>query len=191
MHLIEKRKRAVLYTDFTDEIGAGQEVEFGQFVSADAFAKFREKARHFLRQHESHVAIHKLRTNHPLTPTDLAELERMLMESGTGTREDIEKAKAESKGLGLFVRSLVGLDKAAATQALAGFMQGKALSANQIEFVQTVIENLTKAGVMDPSRLYEAPYTRMSAKGVEGVFQEAEVVQLISILEDIWLRAVA
>jgi type I restriction enzyme R subunit len=191
VHLIEKRKRSVLYTNFTDEIGAGQEVEFSQFVTADAFAKFREKARHFLRQHESHVAIHKLRTNHPLTPTDLAELERMLVESGTGTPEEIEKAKAESQGLGLFVRSLVGLDKAAATQALAGFTQGKALTANQIEFVQTVIENLTKAGVMDPSRLYEAPYTRLSARGVEGVFQEAEVVQLISILEEVWLRAVA
>ena len=86
---------------------------------------------------------------------------------------------------------LVGLDKAAATQALAGFMRGKVLTANQIEFVQTVIENLTKAGVMDPSRLYEAPYTRMSAKGVEGVFQDAEVIQLIAILDDVWLRAVA
>ena len=70
-------------------------------------------------------------------------------------------------------------------------MQGKALSANQIEFVQTVIENLTKAGVMDPSGLYEAPSTRLSARGVESVFQEAEVVQLIAILEDVWLRAVA
>lgn len=70
-------------------------------------------------------------------------------------------------------------------------MQGKALTANQIEFVKTVIENLTKAGVMDPSRVYKAPFTRLSARGVEGVFQEAEVVQLISVLEDVWLRAVA
>ncbi len=191
VHLIEKRKRVVLYTDFTDEIGAGQEVEFGQFVSADAFAKFREKARHFLRQHENHVAIHKLRTNVPLTATDLAELERMLVESGTGTPQEVEKAKEESEGLGLFVRGLVGLDKMAATQALAGFMQGKTLTANQIEFVQTIIENLTKAGVMDASRLYEAPYTRLSAKGVEGVFWEAEVVQLIEVLEQVRQRAVA
>jgi len=41
----------------------------------------------------------------------LAELERMLVESGIGRPEDVEKAKAESHGLGLFVRSLVGLDR--------------------------------------------------------------------------------
>lgn len=50
-------------------------------------------------------------------------------------------------------------------------------------------------GVLFPrritSRLYEAPYTRLSAQGVEGVFREAEVVQLIAVLEDVWLRAVA
>ena len=34
---------------------------------------------------EDHLAIHKLRTNEPLTSTDLAELQRMLMESGVGS----------------------------------------------------------------------------------------------------------
>ena len=40
--------------------------------------------------------------------------ERMLAESGIGAAEDIERAAAESHGLGLFVRSLVGLDREAA-----------------------------------------------------------------------------
>ena len=74
---------------------------------------------------------------------------------------------------------------------LAGFMDGKTFSANQIEFIQTIVENLTKTGVVDPARLYEAPYTRLSAKGVEGVFRDAEVEQLIAVLEEVRLRAVA
>ncbi|MCQ4162648.1 DEAD/DEAH box helicase family protein [Roseomonas sp. GC11] len=191
VHLIERAKRPILYTNFTDEIGPAQEVVFETFVSADAFARFREKARSFLQAHEDHVAVHRLRGNLPLTPTDLAELERMLVESGTGTPEEIEKAKAESEGLGLFVRSLVGLDRAAAQQAVATFIQGRTLSANQLEFIQIIIENLTRSGVVDPGRLYEAPYTRLSAKGVEGVFREAEVVALIDILDEVRRRAVA
>lgn len=191
VHLIERAKRNILYTDFEDEIGTGEEIVFDKFVSANAFARFREKVRQFLLSQENHLVIHKLRSNLALTPTDLAELERLLVETGTGTAEEVEKAKEESAGLGLFVRGLVGLDRAAAHQALAGFLDGKALSANQIEFIQTIIENLTKTGVVDPGRLYEPPYTRRSPKGVEGLFQEAEIDLLIAVLDDVRQRAVA
>jgi len=51
------------------------------------FEKFKAKARHFLKAHEGHVAIHKLRTNEPLTPTDLDELERMLVQAA-GTNSE-------------------------------------------------------------------------------------------------------
>ena len=47
--------------------------------------KFREKARQFLKAHESHVSLQRLRRNQPLTPTDLLELQRMLVEAG-GTK---------------------------------------------------------------------------------------------------------
>ena len=66
--------------------------------------------------------ISKLRMNRPLTVSDLEELERMLAESGIAKSEDISRAKAESQGLGLFVRTLVGMDRGAAKQALSGFL---------------------------------------------------------------------
>ena len=46
-------------------------------------------------------------------------------------------SEGNSEGLGLFVRSLVGLDREAAKGALGGFLAGKTLSANQIEFVES------------------------------------------------------
>lgn len=49
--------------------------------------------------------------NKPLTPNDLEALERMLTESGIGDAESIARAKEESQRLGLFVRSLIGLDR--------------------------------------------------------------------------------
>ena len=78
------------------------------------------KARAFLRAHEDHVAIHKLRMNRTLTASDLAELERMLAESGVGDARNIERARSESQGLGVFVRLLVGLDREAAEGEAAG-----------------------------------------------------------------------
>jgi type I restriction enzyme R subunit len=191
VHLIEKRKRKPIYTDFADEIGDGTEVAFDAFTPPDAFEKFRAKARHFLRQHQDHVAVHKLRTNRQLTPTDLDELERMLRDSGTGTAEDIERAKADAEGLGLFVRSLVGMDRTAAKEAFAGFIAGKTLTANQIELVDMIVEHLTENGVMDAARLYESPYTDLNPLGVDGLFNPATVDEVFAILEDVRRTAAA
>ena len=81
----------------------------------------------FLQQHQDHVTVNKLRMNRPLTPVDLEQLERMLRESGIGSADDIERAKKDSEGLGLFVRSLVGLDRGAAQEAFASFIADDAI----------------------------------------------------------------
>ena len=78
------KKRKPIYTDFEDQMGAEASVDLPGFAAPDSFERFRAKARAFLKQHEDHIAIHKLRMNKVLTAADLAELERMLAESGVG-----------------------------------------------------------------------------------------------------------
>jgi type I site-specific restriction endonuclease len=58
--LIEKVKRKPVYTDFDDEMSAEQETQLPGFGRA-TFEKFREKARAFLKEHQDHPAIRKLR----------------------------------------------------------------------------------------------------------------------------------
>jgi type I restriction enzyme R subunit len=189
--LIEKEERKPIYTDFEDQMGTETPVELPGFSAPDSHERFRAKARHFLKAHEDHLTIHKLRTNEPLTRTDLAELERMLIESGIGTAQEVEKAKTESSGLGLFVRSLVGMDRQAAKNALGTFLTGGNLRANQIQFLEEVVTHLTEHGCMEPARLYESPYTDLNPQGVDGVFSSQQVDSLISILDDVRKRAIA
>ena len=189
--LIEKQQRKPIYTDFEDEIGDEKEVELPGFASPDSFERFRAKTRHFLREHEDDLVIHKLRMNEQLTRKDLAELERILTESGVGSAEDVQKAKAESNGLGIFVRSLVGLDRQAAKNALSGFVSTGNLRANQIQFLDEIVNHLTEHGCMSADRLYESPYTDFSPKGVDGVFSSGQVGELISVLEEVQKRATA
>jgi type I restriction enzyme R subunit len=103
----------------------------------------------------------------------------------------VEKAKSDSAGLGLFVRSLVGLDREAAKSALATFIAGKTLRGNQIEFVNLIIDHLTEPGSMDAGLLYTSPYTDINPLGVDGVFRPAEVEELLVVLENIRKSAVA
>jgi len=110
-----------------------------------------------------------------------------LVEAGAGTPDELGKLRSGS-GLGLFVREMIGLDREAAKRAFDGFLAGKTLTANQIQFVNLVIDYLIQSGWMSPAQLYESPFTDFSPRGVEGVFDSAEVTHLLSILETIRQR---
>ncbi len=189
--LIDKQRRKFVYTDFEDLMGDESAVDLPGFAAADGFERFRAKARAFLKEHEDHIAIYKVRMNKPLTPADLEELERMLTASGIGGADAVQRAKEESHGLGLFVRSLVGLDREAAKEAFAGFLAGKALSANQIEFVNLIVDHLTEHGVMGAALLYESPFTDLTPRGPDGLFTSSQLEELLAILDQVRAAALA
>lgn len=181
--LIDKAERVTVYTDFEDMLGDESSIELLGTVTAVDLDRFRAKARQFLREHESDPAIHKLRFNEALTEDDVTRLEKILAK--VGTPAEIEQVRATNDGLGLFIRSLVGLDREAAKKAFDGFLNGKALNSNQIEFINLVIDHLTQSGWLAPSRLYETPFIDFSARGVDGLFDEQQVNQLISVLDNL------
>jgi type I restriction enzyme, R subunit len=188
--LIEFRKRPHIYTDFADVIGAGDEIDVtGAAVGTDV-NRFRLKVRHFLKDHMDHIAIQKLRRNDPLTRQDVEELERILIEAGVTDADQLATLREEG-GLGVLIRSLVGLDREAAKRAFAAFIEKHKFKADQCEFLNMIIDYLTERGVMDPRTLYESPFTDVDSLGVEGVFEGTEVVELIGIIEGFRIRAAA
>ncbi|MGH3925228.1 MAG: type I restriction-modification enzyme R subunit C-terminal domain-containing protein, partial [Pseudonocardiaceae bacterium] len=147
--------------------------------------------RDFLCRHSDHISLHKLRRNAPLTEADLAELERMLGESGELDEATLSRSVDHAEGLGLFVRSLVGLDRAAAVDAMSGFLNDKTLCANQIEFINMIIEYLTQHGTMTTAQLYEPPFTDIAPRGPDILFTSERLADLIVILDDVKARASA
>ena len=189
--LIEKSKRNIVFTNFGDSIGEGVEVELPIRVGGLDYERFKAKARNFLRQHENKLAINKLRRNLPITAADLKELEMILLEQASGDSSLVDRAKEDAHGLGLFVRSLVGLERSAATEAMNAFLTDSTATARQIEFVTLIVDELTKNGAMEDKRLYQSPFVDITPTGPESIFSQAKVEQLFASINEIRLRAVA
>ncbi len=96
--------------------------------------------------------------------------------------EDLERASQVADGFGNFLRSLVGLDKGAATAVFSKFLSTGA-TADQIEFINMIIDHLTENGTMDAGLLYESPFKDMAPQGPEELFSEEKVVDLIKTIK--------
>lgn len=178
----------MVYTDFIDELGCETIIDLPEITSGLDMAKFKDKARQFLKAHEAHLSLQRLRRSQPLTTSDLSELERMLVDAG-GSPELIQKAVADNLGLGIFIRSLVGMDKDAVTHAFNALIAGSTATPDQIEFIDLIVSELTANGTMDARRLYESPFLDISPQGPEGLFPSAKVEQMVQILGEIKQRA--
>ena len=83
------------------------------------------------------------------------------------------------------------MKREAAKEALGIFLTGKTLSSNQIEFVNLIVNHLTEHGVMEASRLYESPFTDLTPRGPDGLFTSSQVDELIAVLDQVKLSAIA
>jgi type I restriction enzyme R subunit len=190
--LIERSKKGVIYSDFGDEMGEGVEVELpgtGGAVGSAEFLQFRKKAEHFLHQHLGDAAVAKVRSGEPLTADDIADLQRILVAAGIGSDESFAEASAKAGSFGLFIRSLVGLDRAAAKAACADFLDDKRYSKNQIQFVNLIIDELTARGVVEPGRVYESPYDGVAPEGPEAIFVESDLDRIFTTIANLKLAA--
>ena len=180
---IEKSKQPLLYPIFEDEIGVGTEVTIAALASSVDVAQYRKKVTAFLNAQREHPAILKLRFNEPLTTSDLVSLETLLFDlDGEGSKARFERSFGEVKSLGTFIRGLVGLDREAAKRAFGKYLEGSRYNANQIRFIDGIVDHLTRNGVMDGGKLYEQPFTNFSPLGLDGLFPETEAADIVQIL---------
>lgn len=193
VHLIETRGRRPLFTDFADDVDLGDENGLVYSSPGVDRSRFREKLFAHLRRHENHLVLRKLRTGKQLTGLDIDELQRLLAE-GSGLEAsdlaEIERAANEARGLGVLVRSLVGLERSAAQDAMSTFIANRTLTARQIGFVDLVVSELARSGSVSIAALYDPPFDALAASGPEDIFSDAELTHLEQVLEAVLATAV-
>lgn len=180
---IDRQAQSIVYTDFADELGEVQEAQVPTYNPGFSPYQYRKKVEAYIRNHEDHIAIAKLKRNVPLTPTDLESMEEMLFAAPEiESRDRFETVFGKNLSLKLFIRKLVGLDRNAAKLAFAQYLEGGNFSANQIRFVENIIDYLTQNGVMDIGLLYEPPFTDLHHRGLDGLFKDDDANQIVSLV---------
>jgi len=179
---LDSENRPIYFTMFEDEFDAIVK-EFPIIVNFNNLEAYKRKIEQYLKEQSNNIVIFKLRSNIPITKAELQALETMLFDQGSiGTKAEFKKAYGEQP-LGKFVRSILGLDAQAAKLAFAEILINKTLNAQQIRFMDTIINFLNVKGIIEPSMLFESPFTDINSGGVSGLFDEKDSSKIISLIE--------
>ncbi len=140
------------------------------------FFGYRKKVEAYIRAHEDHLTIQRIKRNIPVTALDLEQLDEMLFKaSGMKNRAEYDQTIHPEKSLGVFIRELVGLDRHAAKEAFAEFLDATRMNSTQIQFINTLIDYFTQNGVMEPQHLAQPPFSDIHSDSLFGLFDEAQV----------------
>jgi type I restriction enzyme R subunit len=180
---LDVKSKPKVYTNIQDS-------EISSLVNEPSFETnygipYRKRVESFIRDNKHHLTISKLTTNLPITVEELAALENILFDGAErGTKEAYVKEYG-NQPLGVFIRSIIGLDITAAQEAFAEFLNNGNLKADQVTFIQNIINYLNKNGTIEPSMLFEPPFTDINDYGLNGVFDDTSAYKIISIVEHV------
>jgi type I restriction enzyme, R subunit len=186
---IDTEQKENVYTNFEDTLDESGVQEIDLIPTYSNMQSYRDRVESYIRKNKDYLVIHKIQNNVQITHDELTLLEKMLFEGEIGSREDYRKEYGNLP-LGKFIRSILGLDKSAANQLFSEFIQTGNLTANQITFINNIINFLTKNGMIEKSMLFEPPFTDINDQGITGVFDEVQVVKIIRIIDNVNQNAV-
>lgn len=191
MFALDKDKKEMVYTNFEDEVQGVHDVTNVYKNPSVDLAQYRKKIELYIQDHQDQLTIQKLKRNKAITQADLDVLEGLLLEaSGMSDVETYREKILQEKPLGTFIRELVGLDMNAAKEAFSSFLDEESYNAEQIQFVDQVIDYLVNNGILDMSQLFEPPFTDNHGESAYGFFDEGTVVELFGVIRKVNANAV-
>lgn len=186
---LDRDTRFDVYTHFEDELNLEGVQEKDLIPTYTSMQAYRDRVESYIRKNKDHLVIHKIQSNQPITKDELALLEKLLFEGELGTKADYQREYGD-KPLGTFIRSLLGLDREVANALFAEFIQAGNLRADQITFINQIIDFLTVNGEIEKTLLFEPPFTNKNDQGITGLFDDALVGKIIRIIDQVNENAV-
>jgi type I restriction enzyme, R subunit len=182
---LDKETQPIIETNFEDELDFSGVKQHDLMPAYGRLQSYKDRVESYVRTHSNHLVIQKLKTNKPITETEINALETILFDGATiGTKQDYIDNYGD-KPLGVFIRSIVGIEVTAAQAAFAEFIQTGSLQADQMTFINNIISYLTKNGMIDKAMLFQPPFTNIHQDGLIGIFDDASAKKVISLVDEV------
>jgi type I restriction enzyme R subunit len=108
---LDKEQQVNVITSFVDDLDYEGINDHDLVPNYTNLQSYKDRVEAYIRKHKDHLVIHKLKTNKPITETELDLLEELLFDGKiVGTKQDYVEHYGD-KPLGEFIRSIVGLDR--------------------------------------------------------------------------------
>ncbi len=182
MQFLDKGDKVIVYTRFGDEY-EGEIKEVPLPATSVGLEQYQKKVKVFVRENENQITIQRLKRGKAVTTQDLEQLETLLFEaSGIEDKVRYQEVVHPKESVGVFIRSLVGLDQHAAKEAFAQHLNNAGLGSVQIEFINTLIDWLCQNGTMEPAALYDSPFIDFDDDSVYGLFPDEQAEAIVNTL---------
>lgn len=145
MKFVITEARGTVYTNYEDR--EMERLELKEFELNYDFEDYKLKVNKYIEENKNNIAIHKLRNNIPLSEADYRILEKIFT-GELGTKVDY-KNNFKDTPFGLLVRRIAKMEREAALKAFSSFINEQNLNANQIVFVNKVIDYIEQNGYVE------------------------------------------
>ena len=169
-------------TDKDHQLSA-HSADITKLAPADFKSKMQKLLQHLM---ATNSILQKIRKNEPVSEGELEQLSSLVLtQSPELDLKHLTEFFPESAGaLAIAVRSLVGLDSDEIRKKLEAFTRTHPLSSRQHHFIEMLVRQISKAGGIKLSDLWEAPFTTLDSEGIDGIFpSEKDVDYLLDIIK--------
>jgi type I restriction enzyme R subunit len=174
--------------DVREDPGAIQSRDHRPKLEGLEFVAYRQRVEGVLNElFAQNATLRRIKAGQPVSEADLKALVSLVLTQHPDLDlSDLTEYYPETAGhLDLAIRSIIGLDAQAVQERFTGFVRKHTtLNSGQLRFLNLLQNHIAKYGAIEVDRLYEQPFTAISADGLDGVFDdESQIADLLGILE--------
>lgn len=186
IQFIDKETQDPVYANFEDYLNKDGVKERDILPTYTRMKSYKDRVEAFIRKNKNQLVIDKLYKNIPITEKELKSLESFFASEELGSKEEF-KSQLNGEPLGKFVRKIVGLDVQVVNQLFSDLIQDENLNANQITFIQKVIDYLNKNGTLDKKLLSSSVLVQSYERGILDLFkgENERISKIISIVDKV------
>jgi type I restriction enzyme R subunit len=190
----QRKRDGMVHLDITDLVTVKEWIEFGPEHERLSTSAYRERIESFIRDLvKTNPSLQKLQQGEELTGAEVKALANLLAAQDPYVTEELLRKVYDHKTARFirFLKHILGLEllgswEETVTAAFEGFIgRHNTFSAMQLRFIQTLKTFVLQTGRATKKDLIDAPFTQIHPNGIRGVFQPAEINEILAFTEEL------